>query len=97
MVCHYECSILWLTHHFEVPIIVVFTKYDQFLLNIEMHMSNFPNEYCNSDVSKVMEKLFQEYYLHPLGEGIRFVRLQSRFRVKYQECMLMFFGRNALA
>ena len=80
-----------------MPVIAVFTKYDQFLRNVAMHLVDYPNEYPDSDLSEVAEKRFQEDYLHPLGDGIRFVRLQSRFRVKYQECMLMFFGRNALA
>ena len=80
-----------------MPVIAVFTKYDQFLRNVALHLFDYPNEYPDSDVSEVAEKRFQERYLHPLGDGIRFVRLQSRFRVKYQECMLMFFGRNAHA
>jgi hypothetical protein len=56
----------------------VFTKYDQFLRNAEMHLVDYPNEYPNSNVSEVAEKLFQERYLHPLGDGVRFVQLQSR-------------------
>ena len=84
-------------HHHEVPVIVVFTKYDQFICNVAMHLYDYPNEYPDSDASEVAEKWFQELYLHPLGNDIRFVRLKSGFRVKCQECMLMFFGRNAHA
>ena len=76
----------------------MFTKYDQFLLNVEMHLQDYyPTEYCTDDnVSKEAEKRFQERYLQPLGDGVRYVRLQSGFRVKCQErSMLMFFGRNA--
>ena len=67
----------------EVPVIAVFTKYDQFLRNVEMHVADYPHEYPNSSVSEVAEKLFQELYLHPLGDDIRYVRLESGFRVKY--------------
>jgi hypothetical protein len=82
-------------HHFEVPVIVVFTKYDQFLRNVEMHLADYPNEYPDSNVSNVAKKLFEEHYLQPLGDDIRFVQLQSEFRVKCQGYVLMFFGRNA--
>ena len=59
----------------------MFTKYDQFLFNVAMHLLDYPNEYPDSDASEVAEKRFQERYLHPLGNDIRFVRLQSGFRV----------------
>ena len=70
--------------HFEVPVIVVFTKYDQFLRNVEMLLFDYPNEYPDSNVLEVAEKQFQEHYLHPLGDEVRYVRLESRFRVKCQ-------------
>ena len=97
MVRPYEHSRLYLMHHFEVPVIVVFTKHDQFLRNVAMHLSDYPNEYPGVNISEVEDKLFQECYLLPLGNDIRFVRLKRRFSVKCQECMLMFFGRNAYA
>jgi hypothetical protein len=56
-----------------VPVIVVFTKHDQFLRNVEMHLSDFPTGYLDSNVSEVAEKQFQEHYLHPLGDDIIFV------------------------
>ena len=90
MVRRFEHSRLYLTHHFEVPVIVVFTKYEQFLCNIAMHLFDYPNEYPNSDATEVAEKLFQERYLHPLGDNITFVRLKSELQIKCQEYMLMF-------
>jgi hypothetical protein len=63
-----------------VPVIVVFTKHDQFLRNVGMHLSDFPDEYLDSNVSEVAEKQFQEHYLHPLGDDIIFVQLESGFR-----------------
>ena len=65
-----------------MPVIAVFTKYDQFLLNVAMHLVDYPNEYPDSDVSEVAEKHFQERYLRPLGKDPIFVRLESGFRVK---------------
>ena len=62
-----------------------------------MDMLDFPNEYPDSSVSKVAEKRFQEHYLRPLGDDIRYVRLESGFRVKYQGYILMLLCRNAHA
>ena len=76
---------------------MVFTKYDQFLRNVEMHLLDYPEDYPDSNVSEAAEKRFQEHYLHPLGDDIKYVRLESRFRVKYQDYMLMLSGRDAQA
>ena len=85
--------------HFEVPVIVVFTKYDQFLRDIEMHIADYPNEYPDSyNVYEVAKKQFQGHYLHPLGDDVKFVRLEGEFKViKCEGYILMFFGRNAQA
>jgi hypothetical protein len=81
-----------------VPVIVVFTKYDQFLRNVEMQMLDYPNEYpAGNVVSEVAEGIFREHYLHPLGDNVKYVRLESGFRVKYQGYTLITFGRNAQA
>ena len=74
----------------------MFTKYDQFLLNVEMNVADYPGEYSSdSSVSEVAEKQFQEHYLRPLGDDIRYLRLESGFRVEFQGYMLMFLDRNA--
>jgi len=56
-----------------VPIIAVFTKYEQFLYNVKMDVSDYPDKYLDRDISisEVAEKLFQEHYLHPLGDDVR--------------------------
>ena len=97
MVRRYERSRLYLTHGFEVPVIVVFTKFDQFLRNVAMHLADYPDEYPpNSKVSEVAEEQFQEHYLRPLGNKVTFVRLESGLGFKYRGYLiLMFFGRNA--
>jgi hypothetical protein len=81
--------------HFEVPIIVVFTKYDQFLHNVRMDVLDDPDLYLDRSVSEVAKKRFQEHYLDPLGDDIRYVQLESELQVICQGHMLMFFGRNA--
>jgi hypothetical protein len=68
----------------------VFTKYDQFLRNVGMHLADYPSEYPDCDISEVAEKQFQEHYLHPLGDDVRYVKLQSGFRVECRGYSLIF-------
>ena len=63
--------------YFQVPVIVVFTKYDQFRRNVEMDVFDYPDKYLDSNVSQVVENQFEEYYLRPLGNDVRYVRLES--------------------
>jgi hypothetical protein len=79
----------------EVPIIIVFTKYDQFLRNVEMQVLDYPDEYPDGNVSKAAGKLFQEHYLDPLGDDVKYVRLESGSRVLCRDYMLMLSGRDA--
>ena len=81
--------------HFEVPVIAVFTKYDQFLYNVEMDVLDDPDEYMACSVSKVAEERFQEHYLHPLGDNVGYVRLESKLQTICQGQTLIVFGRNA--
>ena len=71
-----EHSWQYLTRNFEVPVIALFTKYDQFLFNVEMDIFDDPDKYSGS-VSEEAEKRFQEHYLRPLGNDARYVRLES--------------------
>ena len=87
----------YLRHRFEVPVIVVFTKYDQFLRNIAMHLLDYPDEYPDSDASEVAEKIFREHYLLPLDKEVKFVRLESKSRIKFQDSVLISLDRNAQA
>lgn len=89
MVRRHQHSQLYLTHHFEVPVIAVFTKYDQFLLNVEMDVLDEPDKYPDIDVSDEVTRRFQEHYLQPLGDGVRYVQLQSAFRLICRGCILM--------
>jgi hypothetical protein len=65
----------------EVPIIVLFTKYDQFLRNVEMQVLDYPDEYLGGNVSDAAGKLFQEHYLDPLGDDVKYVQLKGGSRV----------------
>ena len=44
-----------------------------------MRVADYPDQYPDSNVSEVAEKIFQEHYLHPLGDDVRYVQLQSEF------------------
>jgi len=89
MVCDYQHLWPCLTHYFKVPVIGVFTKYDQFLRNVEIDLQDFPNESLDGDILEVAEKLFQEYYVRPLGDGVKFVRLASEFTIELHGYMLI--------
>ena len=66
---------------FQVPVIAVFTKYDQFLRNVKMDVSDDPDKYLDRSVSEVAKELFQEHYLCPLGDDVRYVQLESELQV----------------
>jgi hypothetical protein len=63
--------------HFVVPVILVFTKYDQFLHNVKMDVSDDPDIYPDRSVSEVAKEKFQEHYLHLLGDDVGYVQLES--------------------
>ena len=65
------------TQDFQVPIIAVFTKYDQFLHNVKMDVLDYPDKYLHWSVSQVAKAQFQEYYLRPLGDDVGYVQLES--------------------
>jgi hypothetical protein len=63
----------------EVPVIAVFIKYNQLVRGVEIHLEDFPDD----TTSEVAEKQFQGHYLRPLSDDVRYVRLESEFRVKF--------------
>ncbi|KAF8266460.1 hypothetical protein EI94DRAFT_1701713 [Lactarius quietus] len=58
-----------------VPVIAVFTKYDQFLRNVKMYLEDYGNP--DDNISDTAERRFKEHYLRHLGDGTRFVRLEK--------------------
>ncbi len=93
-------------HHFEVPVIVVFTKYDQFLRNVAIDLEDCHYEDPSIDVSKgaketAAKEIFEEHFLGPLSEGIPWVQMRGEFRIKYLGTPLIYFysyeqGRGTL-
>jgi len=59
-----------------VPVIAVFTKYDQFLRNVKIHLEDFGNP-TNEDVTVVAKRRFEELYLCHLGGDTRYVKLEK--------------------
>jgi hypothetical protein len=61
---------------FQVPVIAVFTKYDQFKCNIKMKLEDEgcdPGAHFDTEV----ESMFNQYYLASLCESQPFVHLES--------------------
>ena len=60
-----------------------------------MDVLDYPDLYPDRSVSEVAKERFQEHYLHPLGDDVGYVQLESELQVIFQSHMLMLFGRNA--
>jgi hypothetical protein len=64
---------------FQVPVIVVFTKFDQFKLDIEFQLED-ENAVEGTDIDVEVEKKFDQYYrseLSSLSQTSPFIRLES--------------------
>ena len=70
----------------------MFTKYDQFLRNVQMDLEDQGNP--DDNLSEVAERQFEEHYLRPL-DGVRFVRLESPFNIKRGSDVLTSCERDA--
>ena len=44
------------TQDFQVPVIAVFTKYDQFLRNVKWDVLDYPDKYLNRSVPEVAKE-----------------------------------------
>jgi len=70
----------------------VFTKYEQFRRNIKMHLQDHPEENPEDDPPDIVaDRRFKDDYLCLLGEGARFVRVESVFRAQYLGYVLLIF------
>ena len=67
-----------------VPVIVVFTKYDQFLRNVQINLEDYGNP--DDNVLDVATRRFKKYYLRHLGDDVRFVQLQSKLISDMELC-----------
>jgi len=61
---------------FQVPVIAVFTKYDQFKCDIKMKLEDEGRD-PGTDFDTEVEHVFNEYYLASLSGPPPFVRLES--------------------
>lgn len=62
-----------------VPIIAVFTKYDQFKLNVEMKLEDNGQEDPSSELIEAKAKeWFQADYLDGIAGPVRHVKLESK-------------------
>jgi hypothetical protein len=58
-------------------VIAVFTKYDQFTLDIEMNLQDGGCSDPEMEAPAEAERVFKEHYLDNLGVAPQFVRLES--------------------
>ena len=62
-----------------MPIIAVFTKYDQFKLNVEIQLEDNGQEVPSSELVEAKTKeLFQADYLDVIAGPVRHVRLEGK-------------------
>jgi hypothetical protein len=69
-----------------VPVIAVFTKYDQFRRDIKMKLEDENRE---TDLDAEVEKVFEQHYLAGLGGHPPFVRLESEDYVNQLTCIVL--------
>ncbi|KAN0140364.1 hypothetical protein V8E53_001573 [Lactarius tabidus] len=62
-----------------VPVIVVFTKYDQFLRNVRMNLEDYGNPDDNT-ISDEAERQFKEHYLCHLSDDVRIAQTTNALR-----------------
>jgi hypothetical protein len=74
---------------FQVPVIAVFTKYDQFKLDTEMKLED--NNPEDRTVDEEMEMVFQTEYLGRLGKTPPqwYIRLKSESFVNQLTCTIL--------
>ncbi|KAH9008305.1 hypothetical protein EDB84DRAFT_1281176, partial [Lactarius hengduanensis] len=77
-----------------VPVIVVFTKYDQFRRNVQTHLEDIGSS--DDNIFDAADKQFREHYL-PLVMMLDSCDEKVGSEDKYHSYMLMFFGRDAQA
>ena len=61
---------------FQVPVVAIFTKYDQFKRNIKMKLEDEGRD-LETHFRTEVESVFNRYYLSGLGGNPPFIRLES--------------------
>jgi hypothetical protein len=65
-----------LLHVIQVPVIAVFTKYDQFRRNVEMDLEDEGGDV--NQASRMVHEIFETEYMCGLGKAPKFVQLESK-------------------
>ena len=73
---------------FQVPVIAVFTKYDQFKRNIKMKLEDDGRDQ-ETHLDAEVKRVFDRYYLGSLSGPPPFVRLESEGRFSRFTCILI--------
>ena len=63
--------------NFQVPVIAVFTKYDQFRRDIKMKLEDKGRSYGGLDINVEIEHIFNQHYLAWLKGPPLYIRLES--------------------
>ena len=76
---HLKCGKLRMSgEKFQVPVIAVFTKRDQFRREVKMKLEDqHGSEVDQALIDREMKEIFDKHYLAKLGEAPRFVCLES--------------------
>jgi hypothetical protein len=73
-----RCELRLIRGNFQVPVIAVFTKRDQFRREIRMKLEDqHGGEVDQALIDRAMEETLNKYYLTVLGEARPFVCLES--------------------
>ena len=64
---------------FQVPVIAVFTKYDQFKRNVRMKLQDDGCDPDGMDLNTAVEDKFKQHYLAGLNGSPPFIRLESEY------------------
>jgi len=83
----YERKSTW--KFLQVPVIAVFTKYDQFKIDIEITPED-PHR-NQAEVDAEVNRIFKEHYLDNLRRSSPFVRLESEGSVNQLACATLIF------
>ena len=65
------------TGYFQVPVIALFTKYDQFKRNIKMKLEDENHSHAEAHVNVEVERIFEQHYLAPLSRRPPFIHMES--------------------
>src|SRR6266850_3822270 len=83
-----RCHELWSTRGiFQVPVIAIFTKYEQFRREVMMKLEDQKRDLALLDDE--MEKIFKNHYLANLKGSPPFVRLESEDFVNRVACITL--------